>query len=227
MKLKIQGNAGRTVYNLIGDGVFRTLLVCNGIPKCFDEQMDKLKRECAYLLIDCQLPSYNDVLSFIGDIRNGFHRLKIAVIAEERFDLSKVSGTVVMEIKEYTPSAAAQKITFYEKPFHRFNYRVKALSFLDQMALYSFAKEKGFDEILTLSKDGYVLEGAFSNVFWEQEDAICFVDPSLPYYQGLTQELLIKNAKQKVIFSKITPDELRVKKVFLCNSLKGVVPVYF
>ena len=204
--------------NLLGDGVFRTILVKDGVPLHLSEHLQKLQRECAKMHIHPTLPTIP------GIEKAGVWRLKIAIVAKERLNLQEwVQGTPILTLQPYIAPTTPQKICIYPEPFHRLNPKIKSLSYLDQMTLYTYAHKRGYDEVLTVNQEGYVLEGAFSNVFWEEEDSLYFMDQSLPYYEGLTQEMLICQTSKKVHFVKVKPVELKGKHLYTCNSLKGVI----
>lgn len=172
--------------------------------------------------IHATLPTVSEIDPYLKE--KGVWRLKIAVIASERLNLNQwVEGVNVITIQPYTTPTAPQKICFYPEPFYRLNPKIKTLSYLDQMTLFTYAKERGYDEVLTVNHEGYVLEGAFSNVFWEDDHALYFMDQSLPYYEGLTQERLIQSTSKEVHFVKVTPSQLVGKRLYMCNSLKGVI----
>ncbi len=207
--------------NLLGDGVFRTILVKDGVPLYLSAHLQKLQDECAKMHIHCH------ILSLPEFEKTGIWRLKIAIVAEERLNLQEwVQGTPVLSIQPYMPPKGPQKICVYPIPFQRLNPKIKSLSYLDQLTLHTYAKEQGCDEVLTVNHEGYVLEGAFSNVFFEENDVFYFMDRSLPYYEGLTQERLIQS-KKEVRFVKVTPDQLKGKRLYTCNSLKGVIDCNF
>jgi 4-amino-4-deoxychorismate lyase len=228
LKSKIRVNEDSLLYSLLGDGVFRTLRVENGIPLNLSAHLEKLSKECQSLNIQSVLPTFAEIASHIKNenANTGIWRLKIAVLAEERLNLTcQVPGKVILTIAPYTPDKRPLRLGIYPHPFHRLNYAVKSLSYQDQLALHTWALKHGYDEVLTTTPEGYILEGAFTNVFWQEGDVKVFIEPSLPYYQGLTQELLIASSKSR--FAKITSKELASKKVYICNSLKGVCPAYF
>lgn len=208
---------------MLGDGVFRTIRVENGRALYLEAHLEKLRKERESLHIQAEIPSIEDYVK----ANVGISRLRISIQAEERHLLTTwVKGNVTLSLQPYVPKLHCHKIGIYKEPFHRLNYKVKALSFLDQLSLHTWAHVNGYDEVLTTNHEGFILEGAFCNVFWEEGDTLCFVDPLLPYYEGLTQERIIKESK-KVRFAKIKAPDLRTKKVFLCNSLKGIVPASF
>lgn len=188
-------------------GVFRTIRVENGIPLYLEFHLDRLKKECLQVGLKIVLPPLSDCLS---QAKIGIWRLRIAVEA----------SNTTLSIQPYEPINAPIRLCIYPEPLA--NLKVKSLSFLNRSKLLEYAKSNGCDDVLTIDTEGYVLEGAFSNVFWKDARGTGFVDPSLPYYEGLMQELVIKK-NPRSYFAKIRPEELVENQIFLCNSLKGVM----
>ena len=208
--------------SLLGDGVFRTIRVEGLKPLHLESHLEKIGKECAAMHIQAKLPSLDEITSLIK--QEGVWRLKIAVVADERLNLKDwVYGKTVLSIHPYMPPSGPQKLCIYKEPFYRLNPKIKSLSYLDQLTLFTYAQERGYDEVLTVNQEGYVLEGAFSNVFFEEDNTLYFMDRSLPYYEGLTQERIIKETKKEVRFVQVKPEDLIGKQLYTCNSLKGMV----
>lgn len=192
------------------------------MPLYLESHLLKLQNECVKMHIRVDLPTISEIHLQIQE--EGIWRLKIAVIADERLNLTQwVSGTCILSKQPYKRQSHPQKLCIYPEPYHRLNPKIKSLSYLDQLTLFTYAKERGYDEVLTVNHEGYLLEGAFSNVFFEEDSILYFMDPSLPYYEGLTQERIIHETSKEVRFVKTTPDKLKGKQLYTCNSLKGIV----
>lgn len=212
---------------MTADGVFRTILVKEGIPQNLEEHLERLVTECQQLCLDGPISTPSQVMAFIDQEKahSGLFRLRIAMAAvDDRLDLSTwVKAHPYLSISSYQPLNRPLRVGIYPKPFHRLHYSVKALSNLDQKFLYTWGLQRGYDEVLTTTEEGHILEGAFSNCFWEEENTLFFIDPELPYYQGLTQERIMRQTHKKVAFAKIKKEELLSKNLYLCNSLRGAV----
>jgi branched-subunit amino acid aminotransferase/4-amino-4-deoxychorismate lyase len=106
----------------------------------------------------------------------------------------------------------------------------KTLNFWPRRRAYELARDVGYDEILSVTTGGKLLEGSRTNVFLVQQDAL--VTPSLlnPIVPGIMRGLVIELARG--IGLNVTEDDaVRVEdvfnasEVFLTNSVRGVIPV--
>lgn len=187
-------------------GIFRTIRVEDGIPLHLEAHLDKLKREVGRSVCPHAIRDY---MASQGSL-SGIWRLRITV-----------SEKITFSLQPYMPYNQAYKIAVYPEPWE--GMKIKSTSFGRRFKLIEWAKERGCDEALTINSEGFILEGAFCNLFFEDEKGFCFVDRSLPYYEGLTQEMIIQDQKQKVRFAKFSEKDLYGKKIYLCSSMKGIV----
>ncbi|RXW33555.1 aminotransferase class IV [Propioniciclava flava] len=88
------------------------------------------------------------------------------------------------------------------------------------------ARDKfGCQEVLLLSPDGYVIEGATSNILWWENGKICVPDIDLEPFSGITTTLLQEEARScslPVEHRRAVPDDLKDKEVWMLNALHGV-----
>jgi 4-amino-4-deoxychorismate lyase len=107
--------------------------------------------------------------------------------------------------------------------------QIKTLSRLERHILYMQAKAQGFDEYITLSQEGYLLEGLYSNLFWEYQGTVYTPDPSLPLMHGITVRTLFEDLPRfgyTVRYEKLKFEEIPVDAhLFLCNSLIHYLPI--
>ncbi|MDO4910966.1 MAG: aminotransferase class IV [Corynebacterium sp.] len=85
--------------------------------------------------------------------------------------------------------------------------------------LRAAAMKDGYDDVI-LTKDGYVLETAHGNILWFEGDTLMAVDPQLPVFQGVTQQLLLQSRPHA--FGRIRPEELLARPFWVVNSLHGI-----
>lgn len=219
---------------MFGDGVFRTVRVVDGVISHWNEHIEKLLEDSLRIFIDLQTPSLRDIAQLIHskNAQKGVWRLKIVAVAKKRKDLfldTPVKGKLHFELTPFDPFFAPLQVGFFVAPFHRLICKAKTLSYLDQLMLLTWGREKGFSEVLTQDSNGYILEGAISNLFLKEKGNLYLMDPSLPYYEGVTQKLTARHAEAmglKIHYTRIKPSELFRKELYLCNALRGITPIF-
>ncbi len=106
---------------------------------------------------------------------------------------------------------------------------LKTQNYLNYILARFSAKEAGFDEAILTNTNGYVTEGATSNIFLVKSDKI--ITPSLNsgVLPGITRAVLIEIARKLRLSVKekfVSRRELiDADEVFLTNSLAEVLPV--
>jgi branched-chain amino acid aminotransferase len=106
----------------------------------------------------------------------------------------------------------------------------KSGSYLENMLAYDSALENGFHDSILLNKEGHVLEGTTSNIwFIDQENRLCTPDIELGLLDGITRRVLFKIFKENkmdVIEGSFTiNDLLKAREVFITSSSRFIVPV--
>ncbi len=106
----------------------------------------------------------------------------------------------------------------------------KSGSYLENMLAYDQALEKGFHDSLLLNKDGHVLEGTTSNIwFIDTQGQIHTPALELGLLDGITRQVLFKVFKEnniKVIEGKFTLQDFQnAQEVFITSSSRFIVPV--
>ena len=85
----------------------------------------------------------------------------------------------------------------------------------------------GADESLLLNTDGFVVEGASSNLFWVQSGAVCTPPMTSGVLAGVTRATVIELCHELALPAReiaVTPEVLRqVEGVFLTLSSLGVM----
>ena len=107
--------------------------------------------------------------------------------------------------------------------------RIKSANALPYILAAKFAQQNGWDDALLRSSDGYIIEGSMANIFVVHAGTV-FTPPvfggCLP---GIMRKQIIRVLKEKQV--NITEKHLTVldlnvaDEVFLCNSIRGIIPV--
>ena len=117
-------------------------------------------------------------------------------------------------------------LKIYSKPFSEPLAQFKKVDFSKRLELLEEASVLGFDDWIFYDKEQHLLETSIANVFWVENETLYLPNASLPYYSGVTLQLVIESAQDlglKVAFVKEKPSCLvQSKQVFICNSMKGI-----
>ena len=146
-------------------------------------------------------------------------------ISEER-----LHGHIVITIK---PSSvvpfAPCNLCVYPEPIARPVSRFKTLSYLDRLWIKEYARSLGCADALTTNGKGYVLETAFSNIFWRMKEGLYIPDPALELLYGISLKVVEKVAKSLNLAVHYVCSSLqdipKDAQLFTCNALSGPCPV--
>lgn len=86
------------------------------------------------------------------------------------------------------------------------------------------AQQRGADEAVIVSPEGYVVEGAYSSLLWWRGDFICAPSPELARVDSVTARSLITLATAlgvDVHYESVTPRELDGLEVWALSALHG------
>jgi 4-amino-4-deoxychorismate lyase len=220
---------------LFGDAVFTTIKVENGIPFFFEEHVARLFMQCETLRITppvILLKNVNDLI-IKNEATVGVWRLKIIITGGNSPKLSLQTrgfGKLLMTLRELSEQFPNEvRLTVYPKSISGPTASLKTLSYLDRLYVAEYAFSRSFDEAVVLSGEGFILETAFSNIFWIEDRDVFVPDPQLDLLMGITIRKEIEVFKEKgytVHFVKAKLEDISAKaKVFVCNSIRGVTPV--
>lgn len=223
-----------------GDGVFETLLICNGKVPLWPEHCQRLQRGCDRLKIPLDIRRLNRYVS------QGLARLQSLHVTEAilKVTVSRgvsargygVSGpiepTLVLALFPAPPALSPVNAGIRLKLCrHRLSVNpvlagIKHLNRLDNVLAKLECQQAGFDDGLVLDQDGWVVEAVSSNVFFRQ--GLCWVTPRI--FQagvlGVARQVILDNLLTGVKVVDVHPDEiLGADEVFICNSITGVAPV--
>ena len=104
----------------------------------------------------------------------------------------------------------------------------KTANKLAQVLARAEADAVGADEALLLNTDGFVVEGASSNLFWVQSGAVCTPPMTSGVLAGVTRAVVLELCNELALpvrETAVTPKELRqAEGIFLTLSTLGVMP---
>lgn len=222
---------------LYGDGLFETLRVARGKPFRWAQHLDRLQLGLDFLKLS--LPFSFDQLAAFADELIRRNQMPEAVL---RLTLSRGPGprgysirdadrpTVVMSLHPVSDPPPAWRLATAsirlraEDPLARF----KTCNKLPQIFARTEADAAEADEALLLNAEGWLVEGAASNLFWIQQRQVCtppLVSGALP---GVTRAVVFELCQKAGIpchETNATPCQLlQSEGAFLSLSSLGLVP---
>jgi branched-chain amino acid aminotransferase len=102
--------------------------------------------------------------------------------------------------------------------------QIKSISYLPSIVSHNKAEQEGCFDAILLDNSGEVYEGAFSNIFWFEDDILCTrKDKVLP---GIMRKVILEISPFEMEYKTIRIQDLyEMREIFLTSSVKGIVPV--
>ena len=217
----------------VGDGVFETLKVVEGVPLALTRHLDRLARSCAVLGL--QQPDAEGIRAAIGDViasepeaaRLG--RLRVTCtggVGPLASDRTPGAGTTIVAINPMQPWPATTSAVVV--PWVR-NERsavvgAKTTSYAENVVALAWAHERGYSEGLFLNSVGSMCEGTGTNIFAVINQQVVTPPLSTGCLAGITRELLLEwglASERKVSLAELESAD----EVFLTSSTRDVHPV--
>src|SRR3954452_8771677 len=190
---------------LYGDGLFETLRVANGKPFRWEQHLLRLRRGAELLKI--KMPYSPEEL----------RRFVARLVEENQMPeaLLRLTLTRGVGIRGYSPQRAVHPTftmslhpTPQPDPKSPVQWRLitssirlpageplahfKTCNKLPQILARAEADATGADEALLLNTDGFVVEGASSNLFWIKDDTICTPPLAAGVLPGVTRGVVLE-----------------------------------
>lgn len=228
-----------------GDGVFRTMQICNGLPVNWPLHYQKLVADCAVIGIVCPSPELlmsdlQQLISIEDILENKIGVIKIIVtrgVGERGYAPPAITVPTRVLIKSAMPQYAALN---YEQGvrLHVCDIQlatqtklagIKHINRLENvLARMEWHDDSIFDGLL-LSQQGHVIECTMSNIFARFGDQLITPDLSQCGVAGITRQriLALKDVLGlDVCVATLTLDQLlQADEVIVCNSLYGAFQV--
>ncbi len=226
---------------LLGDGVFETILLRNGIPAFLNRHMARLSRGLQLLGIDARIPdSLQDIIMELAG-RNGADKgaasLRLTVTrGRGPRGLAPPKGkaaqaTIIMTCAPLATSPESpRKLIVSERvrPSKGVSAQCKIPSYVENILAMNDAIEAGADDALMLSAQGHIACASAANVFLISSEGV-MATPALAdgALAGVVRSVLFEVATAhgvEIVERSIKPEELHGGAVFLTNSLIGLAP---
>ena len=225
---------------LYGDGLFETMRVTNGKPFRWWEHMERLRKGGDFLGIKipfaCKsLEKHAAELIAKNQMPEALLRLTVSRGVGLRGYSPKGADKpiVVMTLHPFLGAPASGPVhwklrtTSFRLPAGEKLAHFKTANKLAQIMARAEADAAGADEAVLCNTDGFVVEGASSNLFWVEGGTICTSPLASGILAGVTRAVTLELCAQLGLpcaEKQITPDGLRqVDGVFVTLSSFGVV----
>lgn len=219
---------------VVGDGVFETMAVEDGVPFALTRHLDRLHRSAAGLGIDVDDAAVRAGIEAVLADRPDFVRLRVTVTGgPSPYGSDRGAGppTVMVATGPMSPWPPTTDIAIV--PWVR-NDRaatagLKTTSYADNVVALRYAHDRGAAEALFANTRDEVCEGTGSNVFYEHDGELVTPPLSSGCLAGVTRELLIEwlaDEGTPVREAALPIDTLRAtREAFITSTTRDVMPV--
>jgi len=232
---------------MYGDGIYTTMRLYRGLPLDLVAHHDRLRDHSGQMQIPFHL-SCAQLRTAIAELveRNnmsaGDGRLRITISRRGDPDnplplnqLEQTEATVVMTLAPINPTLSTWQaegipVICLDATFARGNFpKLKTLNSLATITALREAAAAGCPEALLSNAQGFLLEGAVSNVFMVVEGTLFTPSHDGAFLAGRTRERIFDIAKQEDIAveeTQINRKELdNAQELFVVSSVREVLPV--
>lgn len=220
---------------LMGDGVFVTIQVNKGEPFFLERHLQKLQEQAKKLFLSPPEVTEERISKLIelNEAFEGVWRLKIYYTAGLDTAMRLPSGrrgSLIMILKPYTvPPYGPLRLCVYPTPVMAPQSSLKSLSHISRYMIMEYALQQGYDDAITVTEGGMVLETAFGNIFWVVDNELYTPSAELPLHFGVTISVILDMAKLfecschfiKSSLSQIPQNAF----VYRCNTMGGIRPI--
>lgn len=228
---------------LYGDGIYETMRSYDGVVFMLDRHLERLRHSASLIKLTCPGREFLRHAAY-ETVRS--NRLSDAYV---RITVSRGRGPIGLDFrlcKEPTVVVIAEKFNEYPAQYYERGTElilaktrrnlveavdpgIKSLNFLNNILAKAEAVERGAYEAIMLNKDGYIAEGAVSNIFFARNGRLCTPSRQTGILEGITREVVIGIAKKdgiEVEEGMFRPADIFLsEEVFLTNTTGEIMPV--
>ena len=217
----------------LGDGLFETILVLNGVALWRDEHMLRMHSGASQLGIHFPAQEINRAIDALVANTTTHHVLRLTLTrgaSGRGLAANPDQPTFIGTLTDFDPDLQFQPMTLLTSRIER-NLKsptssIKTTSYIDQVMAAREAMEQGFDEALMFNTKGRVACCTIGNIFLVVGDTL--VTPSLyeGILNGIMRNVVIRAAKDaglKVSERLVRiPDLDKAESMFVTNSLRYI-----
>ncbi|MFC6721767.1 aminotransferase class IV [Halobacteriaceae archaeon SHR40] len=233
---------------MYGDGAFETLRIYAGEPFEWDAHAERLQRSCETLGFGDALPPASDLRERVdetlaaNDLFDSYLKLSVTrgVQPGKLTPGEDVDPTIVIYVSEL-PRAGVDGERVWDGPAsvgtverervsdEAIPADAKTHNYLNGILARLELRNSDHDEAIMCSSDGYLAEGATSNLFFVSGGTLRTPTAALPLLPGITRDVVLSLAEEagiSVETGRYDPEILRqASEVFVTNSTWEIRPV--
>ncbi len=219
-----------------GDGVYEVIPVFNRKVFRFDEHIQRLENSLKAIYMDNPLTKdnwhaiFNQLIDALEQADQSIYLQITRGVTERDHDISLAENPTIFAmsrpIVKKDLSSGIKAITHEDI---RWQYcDIKAITLLPSVILRHKAKEQGAKETILL-RDGYITEGAASNVFIIEGDKVYTPPKDKHVLPGITRDLVLEILSRNnisIIEEPVKLEQLlRADEIWITSSTWEIVPV--
>ena len=202
---------------LIGAGIFETIRTVNGLAYALSRHMERAKKSAQ--IMHFELPNTALIESAVNELlrseplSNGLLRIS--------FDKNGSWSAVHLP---YEPPTKAAKVRIHPHALVSHGETIKSYPYGDRLAILEQAKSLGLDEAIVTNTEGFICEGAVSNIIFLIDGAWMTPPTSDGVLPGIMRGLVLDYCDVKVASLAISRIN-DVESAILLSSLRFAQPI--
>ena len=222
---------------LFGEGLFETFRVYQGRKLAFvDDHLARMADGCSFFSLPFSGRDAEEALkSALAEIPPDTEaRLRLNLISYGNKRAEETAFQTTWEPLQEMGTWQTQGVELGWALFQKFSHspvvRFKTTSYMENVFVFSWAREQGFFDALFTNERGEITEGSISNVFFLSDGEIVTPPTDAGILPGVTRKQIIGVARElnySVVERTVTPAELeRFDGAFVTNAIIEILPVH-
>jgi branched-subunit amino acid aminotransferase/4-amino-4-deoxychorismate lyase len=222
---------------LFGEGLFETFRVYPGRKLPFvDEHLARMADGCRFFSLPFSREEAKETLkSALAEIPPEIEaRLRLNLISYGNQRAEKTAFQTAWEPLQEMATWDSEEVKLCVAPFQRFSLspvvRFKTTSYLENIFVFSWAREQGFFDALFTNERREITEGSISNMFFLRQDEILTPPLNAGLLPGITRKQIIEvvgTMDCSVVERTIKLSDLeRFDGAFVTNAIVEILPVH-
>ena len=220
-----------------GDGVFETLAVEQGLPRWWQDHMDRLARGCERLGL--AMPPQSVLLREVQTASAGYARCVAKIIltrgsggrgyrpGSQSAELRIVSTHPwPRDIEAIVQNGIRARVCKLRMAIQPALGGIKHLNRLEQVLAADECAAAGAEEGVLLDQNGDVISGISANIFLVTGGSLLTPRMDRCGVRGVLRARILKAFKPRCELRRISLDMLEeADELFMCNAIRGIMPV--